>query len=93
MAGLLVNLDIEGHAVYPIWGTITKPTGGRKMDLRAWMDAKNIDVFEAARAFDVSIYAIRKWLKKDRIPRSKTQAKIRKITKGLICPDDWCPKE
>lgn len=59
------------------------------MDLRKWMDVKNIDVFEAARAFGVSIYAVKKWLNGERTPRSATQLKIKKITKGDICPNDW----
>ena len=63
------------------------------MNLRAWMDKTNIDVLEAARAFDVSTFAIKKWLKGDRIPRSKTQAKIKRITKGAVGGEDWLPKE
>lgn len=61
--------------------------------LREWMDKTDIDVYEAARAFDVSIYAIKKWLKAERVPRPKMQARIRKVTKGAVTGDDWIPKE
>jgi hypothetical protein len=61
--------------------------------LRQWMDKTDIDVFEASRAFGVSIYAIKKWLKGERTPRPKMQAKIKKVTKGSVTGDDWCPKE
>jgi hypothetical protein len=66
---------------------------GSSMNLRAWMDKVDIDVFEAARAFGVSIYAIKKWLKGERTPRPATQAKIKKVTKGDVTGDDWTPKE
>lgn len=63
------------------------------MRLMDWMEKTNIDVFEAARAFDVSTYAIKKWLKGERTPRPKTQAKIKLVTKGQVTGDDWVPKE
>lgn len=59
------------------------------MTLREWMDKTDIDVFEAARAFDVSIYAVKKWLRGERIPRDTTKAKIKKVTKGQVNGDDW----
>jgi len=63
------------------------------MQLIDWMKKTDIDVYEAARAFDVSIYAIKKWLKKERIPRPKKQAYIKKVTKGAVSGDDWMIKE
>jgi hypothetical protein len=61
--------------------------------LRQWMDKNNTDILEAAKAFGVSTFAIRKWLTGERIPRPANQAKIKKITKGAITGDDWMPKE
>ena len=61
--------------------------------LREWMDKTDIDVFEAARAFGVTIYAIKKWLNGERTPRPKMQAKIKKVTKGQVTGDDWVPKD
>jgi hypothetical protein len=61
------------------------------MKLRSWMIANDIDVYEAARAFDSSIYAVKKWLKGERTPRPKTQARIKKVTKGAVSGDDWMP--
>ena len=60
--------------------------------LREWMDKTDIDIFEAARAFGVSIHAVRKWLRGERIPRTAMQSKIRKITKGQVDGSDWLPK-
>jgi hypothetical protein len=67
---------------------------GQKMaSLRQWMDKTDIDVFEAARAFGVSIFAVKKWLRGERVPRPKTQTKIKRITKGSVTAEDWLPKE
>ncbi len=63
------------------------------MRLQEWMEKTDIDVFEAARAFGVSIHGIRKWLRRERIPRSKMQAKINRVTKGAVTPNDWISKE
>lgn len=63
------------------------------MNLREWMDTRDIDIFEAARAFDCSIYAVKKWLNGDRTPRPAMQSKIKKVTKGQVTGDDWLPKE
>ena len=63
------------------------------MRLIDWMRKTDIDVYEAARAFDVSIYAVKKWLKAERVPRPKTQNKIKKITRGAVSGDDWMPRE
>ena len=59
------------------------------MTLREWMDKTDIDVFEAARAFGVSIYAVKKWLRGERIPRDAMKAKIKKVTKNGVTGDDW----
>ena len=61
--------------------------------LREWMDSVNIDVFEAARAFGVSTFAIKKWLTGERIPRDAMKAKIKKVTKGAVSGDDWMIKD
>jgi hypothetical protein len=59
------------------------------VELRAWMDLKDIDIYEASRAFGVSTFAVKKWLNKERTPRSAMQIKVKKITKGEVCPNDW----
>lgn len=61
--------------------------------LRDWMDKNNIGILEAAKSFGVSVFAVKKWLNGDRIPRSKTQATIKKITKGAVTGDSWVPKD
>ncbi len=59
------------------------------MRLLDWMKKTDTDILEAAKAFDVSIYAVKKWLKGERIPRPKMQSKIKKVTKGAVSGDDW----
>jgi len=49
----------------------------------------NIDLQEAARAFGSSTHAVKKWLSGQRVPRPRTQAKIMKITRGAVTPNDW----
>lgn len=48
---------------------------------------------ETARAFSVragvSIHAIRKWVRNERVPRPRTIMKIKKLTRGDVGPDDW----
>lgn len=63
------------------------------MRLREWMDKTDIDLYETARAFNISIYAVRKYLRGERTPRPAIQAKIKKITKGAVTGDDWVPKD
>lgn len=36
-----------------------------------------------------SIYAVRKWLNGERIPRDLNKLKIAKITKNKVQPQDW----
>lgn len=59
------------------------------MTLREWMDRTNTDMLATAKLFDASIHAVRKWLRGDRTPRPATQAKIKKLTDGLVTGDDW----
>ena len=59
------------------------------MTLREWMDAKDINILEACKAFGCSQHALKKWLNKTRRPRSKMQAKIKKVTQGQVAPNDW----
>jgi len=60
-----------------------------KMRLQDWMEKTNTDIEATAKMFGVSIYAVKKWLRGDRIPRDAMKAKIRKITKGAINGNDW----
>jgi hypothetical protein len=59
------------------------------MSLQEWMEKTELTILEASRAFDVSTHAVRKWLLGTRIPRSATQRKIKKVTKGAVTPSDW----
>lgn len=44
---------------------------------------------EFARKAGVSIHAVRKWVRDERVPRPRTIMKIKKITKGAVTPEDW----
>lgn len=67
--------------------------GVPKMDLREYMEKMNVDIIKVASNFGVSVHAVKKWLRKERIPRPKMQAKIKILTKGLVDGNDWVPKE
>jgi len=53
------------------------------------MDLKDINIHEAAKAFGVTHYAIKKWLKGERTPRPAMQKNIRKVTRNSVQPNDW----
>ena len=59
--------------------------------LRTWMDKNGYDVLVVAKTFGVSVHAVKKWLRGDRIPRDKMKAKIARLTKGAISGNDWVP--
>jgi len=59
------------------------------MRLQDWMEKTDTDIIETARMFGVSVYAVKKWLRGDRIPRDDMKRKIRKLTKGLVDGNDW----
>ena len=40
----------------------------------------------------IDFIAVKKWLNGSRTPRTKMQAKIKKVTKGQITGDDWLTK-
>lgn len=61
------------------------------MKLIEWLQKTDRDIDSAAQDFGVSIFAIRKWLRGERIPRPQTQVKIKRITKGLVTSEDWMP--
>lgn len=63
------------------------------MTLIEWLAEKDITVPEAAKVFGVTIFAVRKWISGERVPRPRTQSRIKRITKGLVSGDDWLPKE
>jgi hypothetical protein len=59
------------------------------MTLREWMEKLDVNIDEAAKSFGVSIYAVKKWLSGERIPRPTHQRKVKKITRGDVTPTDW----
>lgn len=63
------------------------------MTLRQYMDKMNIDIYVMSKTFGVSVHAVKKWLRGDRIPRDKMKAKIAKVTKGAVSGNDWVPND
>ena len=59
------------------------------MRLQDWMEKTDTDILATAKLFGVSVYAIKKWLRGERIPRDRMKAKIRRITRGAINGNDW----
>lgn len=59
------------------------------MKLIDWMSQDNKDPLDVAQALGVSVFAVRKWLRSERIPRPAMQSKIKAMTNGLVCGDDW----
>lgn len=59
--------------------------------LREYMEKKNLDIMALAETFGVSIYAVKKWLRHERIPRPRMQAKIKLMTGGFVDGNDWVP--
>ena len=59
------------------------------MRLIEWMTKSDTDIEDTARMFEVSIFAVKKWLNGERIPRYKMKAKIKRLTKGAVTGDDW----
>lgn len=61
------------------------------MKLIDWLRDTENDIHSAAEAFGVSIYAVRKWIRGERTPRPKMQAKIKRVTRGQVTGNDWVP--
>ena len=59
------------------------------MTLKDWLAKNEISNKTAAKHFGCSIYAIRKWLRGERIPRPKMQNTIKRVTGGAVTGDDW----
>lgn len=59
------------------------------MTLNKWLTDNGMSILALAEKLDCSIYAIRKWLRKERIPRPDMQAKIRRVTGGAVDGNVW----
>jgi len=60
-----------------------------EMRLQDWMEKTDTDIIATAQMFGVSIHAVKKWLRGERIPRDAMKKKIKKVTKGLVNGNDW----
>lgn len=59
------------------------------MNLKQYLRESGIYYRDFASAGGFSIYAVRKWLNGERIPRDLNKVKIAKLTKDKVQPQDW----
>ena len=62
---------------------------GRAMQLKRYLSKSGEDPGVFSEKVGVTIYAMRKWLRGERIPRPETIMKIKKATDGLVTAEDW----
>lgn len=63
------------------------------MQLSEWMLVEQKSIEELSVALNVSISGIRKWIKRERIPRPAMQNKIKALTGNRVTPNDWVQEE
>lgn len=59
------------------------------MNLRPYLEERKMSVAEFARAIDVSVAALHRYLVGDRIPRQEILERIANITNGAVQPNDF----
>jgi DNA-binding transcriptional regulator YdaS (Cro superfamily) len=59
------------------------------MQLKDYLRLEEESALEFAGRVGVTIFAVRKWVRGERIPRPATIMKIKKATKGAVTPEDW----
>lgn len=61
----------------------------KNMTLKQWLSKNEIRPETACRHLGCTIFAFRKWLTGERVPRPRMQAKIMKMTAGAVSANDW----
>lgn len=59
------------------------------MTLREYLRKNDISNQDFADQIEVSIFAVRKWLSGERIPRDKTKVRIARVTKNAVPTQVW----
>lgn len=59
------------------------------MTLNDYLETRNIYYRDFAEKGGFSIFAVRKWLNGERIPRDRNKVKIAKLTKNAVTAQDW----
>lgn len=59
------------------------------MTLNKYLQRKKISPWQFAEQSGYSIFAVRKWLNGERIPRDANKVKIAKLTRNAVGPADW----
>jgi len=59
------------------------------MDLRRYLDARNIPVAVFAETLGVSVQAVHRYLSGERLPRPDVMMRIKQATHGAVRPNDF----
>lgn len=59
------------------------------MQLKDYLKLERESPWDFAKRLGVTIHAVRKWCRRERVPRPHTIKKIQQITKGAVTPNDW----
>lgn len=59
------------------------------MQLHAYLKLKSMSEREFATAVGHSEHGVRKWVRRERIPRPAAMRKIAELTDGAVTPGDW----
>lgn len=62
------------------------------MQLRDYLRLERESPHRFAERTGVTIHAIRKWVRRERVPRPATIVKIETATKGAVTANDWLPR-
>ena len=66
---------------------------GAALHLSEYLVSEGISPTTFAERLGVSIYAVKKWRLKTRIPRPDHVIRIEAMTKGKVAPDDWYKRQ
>ena len=59
------------------------------MDLRRYLDARNIPIAVFAETLGVSVQAVHRYLNGERVPRPDVMIRIKQVTNGAVKPNDF----
>jgi len=59
------------------------------MQLKDYLELEQETAEQFAARVEVTKFAVRKWVRGERIPRPSTIVRIKKATKGAVTAEDW----
>jgi DNA-binding transcriptional regulator YiaG len=63
------------------------------MQLKDYLRLERESAKDFAKRAGVTVHAVRKWIRKERMPRPHKIVKIKLVTKGAVTESDWLPKD